>query len=100
MAVAYICEYATAAWTTAGGLPSGQEPALAEQTVAIGAAAPSAVFNAKTRFVRVHVDAICSIKFGPAGTVAATTNKRLAANSTEYFGVLGGVHIISVISNT
>lgn len=100
MAVAYIAEYQTAAWTTAGGLPTPQEPPLAEQTVAIGAAAPSAVFNPQTRFVRVHVDAVCSIKFGAAGTVAATTNKRMAAGTTEYFGVLGGVHIISVITNT
>lgn len=92
MAVAYITEYADIRANAA------LEPLTAAQTVAIGAEAKSAAFNANTHFVRIHVDAICSIKFGLAPT-ANTTNKRLAAGQTEYFMVRPGDKV-SVISNT
>jgi hypothetical protein len=76
------------------------EPPLAEQTVAIGAEAKSSAFNASTRYVRIHVDAICSILFGTSPT-ATTSKKRLAANQTEYFAVPPGQSFkVSVISNT
>lgn len=100
MATLYITEYATSGWTTAAGLPCGQEPGFDQAPVGIGAAASSLPFQATTRFVRLHCDTICSVKFGPAGaTTAATTNKRLNANQTEYFGVVGG-QVVSVILNT
>lgn len=99
MATLYISEYATTGWTTASGLPCGQEPAITDQTAAIGVAVSSAPFQANTRFVRLHCDAICSVKFGVAGsTTAAVTSKRLNANQTEYFGVVGG-QVVSVIAN-
>ena len=47
--------------------------------------------------IRVHCDAICSISIGNS-PVATTTNKRLAANQTEYFGVIPGQQI-AVITN-
>lgn len=102
MAVAYITEYAglmfPAAPGAAGQVP--QEPPLAEQTVAIGAEAKSSAFNAQTRLVRVHVDAICSISFGTAPT-ATTSMQRLAANQTQFHGVpKGASYKVSVISNT
>jgi len=60
----------------------------------------SAAFDDKTRIVRVHTDSICSIKFGTAPT-ATTSTTRLAANSTEYFGVPAGQSFkIAVILNT
>lgn len=102
MAVAYITEYAD---LMAPGAPGGRgqvpmEPPLAEQTVAIGAEAKSSAFNAKTRLVRVHVDAICSVLFGTAPT-ATTSSQRMAANQTEYHAVpLNGSFKISVITNT
>lgn len=99
MATLYIEEFATVAWSTAGGLPAGQEPSITTQTLAIGAVTSSAPFNANTRFVRLHCDAICSVKFGSSPQTAATTNSRLNANQTEYFGVVGG-QIVSVITNT
>jgi hypothetical protein len=102
MSVCYIEEYPSIGMTSANG-PSqmAKEPSLVSQTVAIGAVAPSNAFNVATTVVRIHVDAICSIKFGPAGTVATTSNKRLAANQTEYFEVPRGQnYIVSVISNT
>lgn len=105
MAVLYITEYARQAKDNRGqAINAGEEPALAHQTVAIGAgSAQSANLNAKTRFVRVHTDAICSIKFGSNPTAVAT-EERLAANQTEYFGVIeesvaAGLKI-AVIQNT
>jgi hypothetical protein len=92
MAVAYITEYADIRANAA------LEPFTATQTVAIGAEAKSAAFNANTQFVRIHVDAIASIKFGAAPT-ADTNNKRLVAGQTEYFKVRPG-HKVSVITNT
>jgi hypothetical protein len=82
-------------------IPIGTEPAVAYQTVTIsGASTQSAVLNARTRFVRIHTDAICSIKIGTNPT-AVTTETRLAANQTEFFGVRGeGTMRIAVISNT
>ena len=78
-------------------------PPLAEQTVAIAAGSnASAAFNANTRFIRVHTDAICSVVIGEA-PVAAATNGRMAANQTEYFAVRHGkatTDKIAVIVNT
>lgn len=98
MAVLYISEFHDVALMN--GLPQiAQTPPAAQQTVAIGGASvQSAAFNALTRFVRVHTDAICSIRFGSNPTVVAT-DARLAANQTEYFGVNPGDKI-AVISNS
>ena len=62
-----------------------------------GGAAASAAFGARTRFIRLHTDSICSIKFGTAPT-AATTNRRLAANQTEYYGVRPGDKVSGIIN--
>lgn len=101
MAVVYITEYAQLMPSPVGGqaqLP--MEPPLAEQTVAIGVEAKSAAFNAKTRLVRIHADAICSVLIGTAPT-ATTSSGRMAANQTEYRGVpMTGTYKVSVISNT
>jgi len=103
MAVLYISEYVTQPWDgVANTIPAGLEPALVTQTVAIGAEAKSAAFNARTRFVRVHTDAICSVLFG-ANPTATTSSPRMAANQTEFFGVdpsqVSGLKL-SVIANT
>lgn len=103
MAKLYVSEYTDqpAASYTALGLQIVKDPPWVEQVpVAIGAsAAPSAAFSAKTRIVRLHTDAICSILVGPVGTVATANNQRMAANQTEYKMVDGG-YIVSVITNT
>ena len=79
----------------------GDEPAVAVQKLAIAVGTtPSAAFNARTRFVRLHTDGtICSFKFGDVGTVAAITDPRMAANSTEFFGTQPG-QIVANILNT
>jgi hypothetical protein len=98
MAVCYIAEFADIAHLD--GCPVAMMPPLAEQTVAIGAEADSSAFNASTRYIRVHNDAICSIAIGLTPT-ATTSTMRLPADSIEYFAVPRGAgYKISVITNT
>lgn len=100
MAVLYIEEYVDAPKNHIGQLlPVAQAPGIARQTVAItGSSVPSSAFNAATRYVRLHTDAICSILFGAAPT-ATTSTPRMAANQTEYFAVRKSDKV-AVISNT
>jgi hypothetical protein len=59
----------------------------------------SAAFNAKTTFVRLHTDAVCSIKFGTNPTASATT-ARMAAGQIEYHGVpVNQAFKVAVIAN-
>lgn len=102
MATVYITEYARQSRDAMGQLMVvADEPPAANQTVAIGAGSvQSNAFNALTKFVRVHADAVCSVEFGTNPTASATT-RRMAANTTEYFGVpLNGAYKIAVITNT
>lgn len=99
MAKLFIREYVDMPQQTGVLLQIGNEPAVVNQTpVAVGAEAKSAAFNTKTRFVRLHTDAICSVAFGTVPT-ATTDDARMAANQTEFFGVRGGDKV-SVIANT
>jgi hypothetical protein len=100
MAKLYISEYADLPVANGSRVAVGGEPAIAVQTpVAIGgASAQSAAFNAKTNWVRIHTDAICSIKFGSNPTATAD-DARLAANATEFFKVVAGQKV-AVITNT
>ncbi len=103
MALLYICEYSDEAQTVRGAAPAAQEnAATVDQTpVVIGAGSlQSAAFAATTVIVRIHTDAICSIKFGTNPT-ATTSTKRMNAGDTEYFGVpLNGAYKVAVIANT
>lgn len=75
------------------------EPAIAEQNVAIGGTSTqSAAFNTNTRFVRVHTDVLCAVKFGANPTAVATAH-RMADESTEWLAVSGG-HKVAVITAT
>jgi hypothetical protein len=97
----YITEYADIAQTIRSSVPFAQEPAIADQTVAIGgASAQSSPFNATTTYVRIAADVICSISFGTNPTATAT-KRRMAANGVEYFGVPAGQsYKVAVITNT
>ena len=82
----------------------GQEPCQTNQQLAIGVTSvASAAFGGRTRLVRLHTDAACRINFVSANPstdpVAAATTQRLAANSTEYFGVRPGWKV-AVIQST
>ena len=91
----YVREYKSLG--NAGNAQAPQEPAITDQIVAPGAS--SAPFNANTTYVRIQSDAVCSFKFGPTGTTAATTNARLPANATEYFFVTPGL-VVATVANT
>lgn len=95
----YIAEFAEMQVYNGNLVPMAYAPPLAEQTVAIGGTSTqSAVFNAKTKSIRVHTDAICSIAVGTSPTATATT-MRMVAGQTEYFAVTPG-HRLAVITNT
>lgn len=95
----YISEYSSLADGFGGSLPQiVGEPAIAVQVVDYsGGVASSAAFNARTRLIRIHTDAVCSVRFD--GSAATTSYPRMAADQTEYFGVGGGT-TLSVIANT
>ncbi len=98
MATLYISEYADMPKLEGQVIMAGNEPSVAQQTVAIGgASAQSAAFSAKTKFVRVHPDSVCSLNFGLNPT-ATTSTPRLSAGGTEFFGVRPGDKV-AVISN-
>jgi hypothetical protein len=98
MTTLYITEYAG---TLAENTQVSHDPPLAEQTVAnAGGATQSAAFNASTRLIRLHTDSICSVLIG-TNPVATTSSGRMAANTTEYRGVVAGQNMrLSVILNT
>lgn len=101
MANLYVSEYSRAPLLSVGPIQLPDESSLqAEYVVAYsGTAVASPAFGAATRFVRLHTDSICSVAFG-AAPVATATNKRLAANQTEYFGIAqGNGWKVSAISN-
>ena len=98
MASLYITEFASFGGSDLGHQQVAAMPPVAEQKLTIGSEVDSAALNAQTKFVRLHCDAICSIKIG-ASVNAAVTNMRLPADTIEYFGVQPG-QFISVIANT
>lgn len=101
MATLYIDEYASIPTLTSwGAMPQAPAtPPIATQAITIsGSSTASAAFNAKTTFVLLHTDAICSIAFGAAPT-AVTTASRMNANETRFYGVVTGQKV-AVITNT
>jgi hypothetical protein len=102
MARLYISEYREmgAVQASKRDIAAPLEPAIVVQTPIniTGASIQSEQFHEETRFVRLHTDATCSVRFG-VNPVATTNDARMAAGSTEYFGVVPG-HRVAVISNT
>ena len=98
MSKLYISEYTSLAGVpSSGAVQVAGEPAIAVQVVDYsGGAATSAAFNSRTRVIRVHTDAVCSVRFD--GSTATTSYPRMATDQTEYFGVGGGT-TLSVIGN-
>jgi len=81
-----------------GDAQCAKEPPVAEQVVVFSGEAKSSAFNQFTRLVRLHSDAICSVKFGKNPT-ATTDSRRMSAGVTEYFAVESGFKV-SAIANT
>jgi hypothetical protein len=100
MAILDITEYQELTASGRGHMvPAGQEPALLNQQVAIGASSvQSSVLSDTTRFVRLHADVACRIAIG-ANPTAASTSMRIGAGGTEYLGARPGLKI-AVISTT
>lgn len=105
MAVVYISEYAKLGREAYGGpgtnIQAPLEPAIRNQTVAIGASSiQSSEFSKETTIVLVATDAICSVKFG-ANPNAKSTDMRLAANTSQFFAVAPGSQLkVAVITNS
>lgn len=78
---------------------AGMEPSIGNQQVSItGGSLQSAALSDITRFVRIHTDGAIRIAFGVNPTASAAS-QRMAANSTEFFGVQPGTKI-AVIQST
>lgn len=94
MAKLYITEYARLAREDHGpAVQAGEEPAIAESTIAIGATSTaSGVLSAETRFVMIHTDAICHVKIA-ANAVANTNHRRLPADATVFYGIKPGTEL-------
>jgi hypothetical protein len=99
MAILYVTEFRDQIRVEAGTSGIAKAPPVTEQTIAVSTAAQStAAFNAATRLIRVHTDAICSIKIGTTVT-ATSVSARMVAGATEYFGVTPGDQL-SCVSNS
>jgi hypothetical protein len=100
MARLSIREYIQISAVARGIVPVGEEPAVANQTLTIGAAsAASAQFNVKTHFVRIHTDVNCSLDFGTA-PVAVAGSCDMVAGQTEYWGVVNATQMkVAVIAS-
>lgn len=103
MAVLYITEYVDVGYAgnTHATTSIVEEPASAEQTVAIGVSSvQSAAFQNNTRFVRLEADSVCSVEFGTNPTATAS-KARLAANVDRIVGVpMGAGFKVAAITNT
>jgi len=95
---AYIEEFASLAAINASALPIGAEPSVTTQAVTATTSTQSAAFNDATRFVRIHVDGICSYLFG-ADPTATVNTPRMVAGQTEYFAVVPGQKV-AFVDNT
>jgi hypothetical protein len=112
MSVLYITELVDLGKShSAGAAQMAKLPAIAEQTIAIGAASVQcAPLNLNTRYVRLCADVACGVAYGANPTAAALTTTsanatgtmRLAANISEYFelGGAGGTRLLAVIATT
>jgi hypothetical protein len=95
----YVTEHPLPRISYGNPLPVVEMPPLATLKITNGGTSTQgAVFNAATRMIGVHTDAIISIAVGVNPT-ATTNDKRMAANTTEYFFVEAGQRI-AVINNT
>lgn len=100
MPVLDITEYSRLASDATGkSIPTGIEPASATHQVSVGVTSTqSNAFSDSVKLVRIHTDTACRIAFGPNPTASASS-PRMAAGSTEFFGVQAG-HKIAVIASS
>jgi hypothetical protein len=95
----YITEHGFPRIFNGNPLPVAELPPLVTQKLTNSATSvQSAAFNAATRMIGVHADAVVSISIGTNPT-ATTNDRRLPANTTEYFFVASGQRL-ACINNT
>lgn len=98
MAKLYVSEHPSMSIFQGNNMGAVDVPVIAQNNLTIGGASvQSSSFNAKTKIIRVHCDATCSIEIGLNPT-ATTASHRLPANSTEYLVVAPGQKL-AVIAN-
>ena len=93
MAILFVTEFSDLGTDGNGqpGVPAALTPAIATSKADFtSAAASSATFNAKTRFVRLYSDTAGYVKFGAAPTAVTATDMPIAANAPEIFAVIPG----------
>ncbi len=97
-----ITEYVDLARDARGNVVlTGLEPSRVVQQVPVGStSAQSQPTSDVTRFVRLHSDTTCRVKFGLPGSspVANPTCQRMVAGGSEFFGVVPGT-VIAVIES-
>lgn len=99
MSTLYITEHADQLVLVGRAVGVPREPPVAEQTVTIsGTSAQSAAFNAKTKYIRIISDVVCSRLVG-ANPTATSSNTRMSADAYEFIAVNAGDKI-AVITNT
>jgi hypothetical protein len=89
----YITEFQASGNSVSGAqLQVGVQPAVAMQKVSFTTSTQSALFDARTVFIRLHPTADCHVIVGTSPT-ATTNHMPMLADSTEYFGVLAGMRL-------
>lgn len=102
MTKAYIAEFVRMPIQQGSNMGVAENPPVAEQVVDYTAGvAASAVFNVKTRYLRITVDSIASFLVGEA-PVATVNMQRMTAGAVEYIAVppKPETYKISFITNT
>ena len=100
MATLYVTEFSDVNIAQGNIAQVVEQPVVAEQTVTYTTSTQSTAFNARTKYVRIHTDAICSILFGTNPT-ATTSKMRMVAGQTEYFAVpVGASYKVAAVTNT
>lgn len=97
MATLYVTEYRGLSSQANESAQAVHGAPLAEQAIPIPGTA--AALNVNTRIVRLHTDAICSVRMSSIGGVATTSSARMVAGQTEYFGVVAA-DVVTVVTNT
>jgi len=94
----FLTEYSSLASDSFSyGIAAPMEPAVAEQTVAVGGSSTqSAAFNASTSFVMVHAQEACCLKWGTNPT-AVNTAQRMGAGETRFVGVKPGYKVAVIV---
>lgn len=101
MTTFYVTEFARLQVSPDGIGQMGQDPPLADYSIAIGGSSVAGqVLNVATRFVRLHTDSPCSFSLN-LNPVAVATKSRMAANQTEYRSIPPGAGFaVAVITNS